>query len=100
MEPEPSVKRNPSLLAIGQPLKALDYIRRYGMAGFVAQLHHRLATWHGERKFGVSTSGFIEFEELGIQNPDAKAYGAGASPGSRIPDNVRRLSCTPTIRRR
>ena len=76
MDAEPSVKRNPSLLAIGRPLKAFDYIRRNGMSGFVEQLHHRIATWHGERKFGVSTSGFIEPEELGIQNPDARAYAA------------------------
>ena len=45
MDAEPSVKRNPSLLAIGRPLKAFDYIRRYGLAGFVEQLHHRIATY-------------------------------------------------------
>jgi SAM-dependent methyltransferase len=76
MDAEPSVKKNPSLQAIGRPLKAFDYIRRFGITGFVEQLHHRVATWHGDRKFGVSTTGFIEPEELGIENPDASAYGA------------------------
>ena len=76
MDAEPTVKGDPSLLAIGRPRKAFDYIRSYGLAGFAEQVHHRIATWHGERKFGVSTSGFIEPEELGIQNPDAQAYAA------------------------
>jgi 16S rRNA G966 N2-methylase RsmD len=76
MDAEPSLKSNPSVVAIGRPLKAFGYIRRYGLAGFVEQFHHRIATWLGERKFGVSTSGFIEPEELGIQNPDARAYAA------------------------
>ena len=40
MDAEPSLKSNPSLVAIRRPLKAFDYIRRYGLAGFVEQFHH------------------------------------------------------------
>jgi 16S rRNA G966 N2-methylase RsmD len=76
VEPEPTVKKNLSLPAIGRPVKTFEYIRRCSLADFVEQLRHRIATLHGERKFGVSTAGFIEPEELGIQNPDARAYGA------------------------
>jgi SAM-dependent methyltransferase len=41
---------------------------------FAEQVRHRFYTWYCERKYGVSTRGFIEPHELGIGNPDAMAH--------------------------
>jgi SAM-dependent methyltransferase len=46
------------------------------LAHLYEQLRHRFYTWYWERKFGVSTAGFMEPQELGIDNPDSMAYSA------------------------
>jgi SAM-dependent methyltransferase len=41
---------------------------------FYEQSRHRFYTGYCERKFGVSTAGFIEARDLGIENPDSMAH--------------------------
>ena len=53
--------------------QAIDYRRGTRL---VEQVRHRFYTWYCERKFGVSTAGFIEPRELGVENPDSMAHSA------------------------
>ena len=42
----------------------------------VRQIHHRIYTGYCEWRFGVSTLGLIESNQLGVENPDAMGYSA------------------------
>jgi SAM-dependent methyltransferase len=45
-----------------------------GLKRVYERWRHRFYTWYCERKFGVSTMGFIQPRDLGIENPDSMAH--------------------------
>lgn len=44
------------------------------IAQFARQFRHRIYTWYCDAKFGVSTGGLIEAEDLGVANRDSVGY--------------------------
>src|SRR5262245_48343466 len=60
---------------LGRPANAFGYLRRQGPANLLKEIHHRFYAAYHERKFNVSTAGWIQPAELGVVSPDALPYG-------------------------
>ena len=52
------------------------WLGRQALGRFAREIHHRIYTGYCERKFGVSTLGLIQSNDLGVENPDAMGYSA------------------------
>ena len=64
------------MLPVGRVGRSGLCLGRQAFGRFAREIHHRIYTGYCERKFGVSTLGLIQSNDLGVENPDAMGYSA------------------------
>jgi len=65
-----------TLLPVGRIRRSYFYFGRQERVRLAMEIHHRIYTRYCEWRFGVSTLGLIQSNDLGVENPDAMGYSA------------------------
>jgi SAM-dependent methyltransferase len=65
-----------TLLPVGRIRRSYFCLGHQRLVRLAMDIHHRIYTQYCEWRFGVSTLGLIQSNDLGVENPDAMGYSA------------------------
>src|SRR5258706_15493691 len=65
-----------TLMPVGRVGRSCLCLGLQAFVRFAREIHHSICTGYCKWKFGVSTVGLIQSEDLGVENPDAMGYSA------------------------